>query len=336
MGGNGIIMDGASWPRGKSTRMRDIWGHVQQTFPALNANDQKGAAGRIGVLGGSARSPGPAYLTAMAALRTGADLATTLCDRRAAPQIAAWGPEVVVVPITPEGMADGPLPREASAEIQQVAEAELEHLDCLVVGVGLGRDPAMLDVARGVIRAARARDIPIILDEDALWLVAQQPDVINGYEKVVLTPNTAEFEQLCSCSSVPVDLQALRWSLGNCTVVQKGKADRISDGTVIITCDEPGSKRRCAGQGHILVGVLATLMIWAHRGDHSQSEAFSPNLIASVGACVLTRRGASLAFSRKHRSMLSIDILEDLANAVEDMFPTDEMICQTPMHSPMP
>ena len=43
--------------------------------------------------------------------------------------------------------------------------------------------------------------------QDALWLVAQQPDVINGYEKVVLTPNTAEFEQLCSCSSVPVDLQ---------------------------------------------------------------------------------------------------------------------------------
>ena len=57
---------------------------------------------------------------------------------------------------------------------------------------------------------------------------------------------------------------------------------------------------------------------------------------ASLKGCVLTRRSASLAFSRKHRSMLSIDILEDLANAVEDMFPTDEMICQTPMHSPMP
>eukprot|EP00658_Telonema_sp_P-2_P027346 TRINITY_DN21137_c0_g1_i1.p1 TRINITY_DN21137_c0_g1~~TRINITY_DN21137_c0_g1_i1.p1 ORF type:complete len:337 (+),score=82.27 TRINITY_DN21137_c0_g1_i1:55-1065(+) len=278
---------------------------------------------------------GAPYFAAMAAMRAGADLSFVYCDERASVPIKCYSPEIIVIPVTPPMGPEGLL-REQSADIQSNVEQELSRVHALVVGPGLGRDPAMLDAARAVIRAARGLGLPLIIDADGLWLIAQNPDVINGYTKAVLTPNAREFEQLCTSCSVPSDLQALCWSLGNVTVLQKSKTDRVSDGTVIITCDEPGSRRRCGGQGDILAGTLATFMSWAHSQERSPDEPFSANLIAAVAASVVTRRSANLAFAQKQRATAAADILEEVATAMEEFFPTDDAMCNTPMHSPIP
>ena len=56
------------------------------------------------------------------------------------------------------------------------------RLDCLVVGPGLGRDPLMLDVARAILLQARDASLPLVLDGDALLLVAKEPELVQGQE----------------------------------------------------------------------------------------------------------------------------------------------------------
>jgi ATP-dependent NAD(P)H-hydrate dehydratase len=35
-----------------------------------------------------------------------------------------------------------------------------------------------------------------VIDADGLWLVAQQPEVVRGNRRVVLTPNLVEFARI--------------------------------------------------------------------------------------------------------------------------------------------
>ncbi len=66
--------------------------------------------------------------------------------------------------------------REGVAEV----EAWFSRLDCLVVGPGLGRDPLLLEVARACIARARVAGLPLLLDGDALFLVAREPELVRG------------------------------------------------------------------------------------------------------------------------------------------------------------
>ena len=40
----------------------------------------------------------------------------------------------------------------------------------------------------------------------------------------------------------------------------QGEFDKISDGESIVICNEPGSNRRCGGQGDLLTGMIATFL----------------------------------------------------------------------------
>lgn len=63
-----------------------------------------------------------------------------------------------------------------------VAEVEswFTRLDCIVIGPGLGRDPLLLDIARQVLLRARAAKLPLVLDGDGLFLVAREPELVEG------------------------------------------------------------------------------------------------------------------------------------------------------------
>ena len=77
----------------------------------------------------------------------------------------------------------------------------------------------------------------VVVDADGLWLLQNEPEVIKGYRKAVLTPNVAEFARLCD--KVGVDAKQdpdqaakkLAIALDGPTIVEKGKVDRITNGT---------------------------------------------------------------------------------------------------------
>jgi ATP-dependent NAD(P)H-hydrate dehydratase len=145
----------------------------------------------------------------------------------------------------------------------------LPRLHVLVIGPGLGRDPLMQETVARVIRAARERDMPIVLDADALLVVQKSPELVKGYSAAVLTPNVVEFGRLCQALGVKADdekptskVEALCNALEGVTVIEKGEKDFISNGTTTLVDDLAGGKKRSGGQGDTLTGSIATFLAW--------------------------------------------------------------------------
>jgi ATP-dependent NAD(P)H-hydrate dehydratase len=146
----------------------------------------------------------------------------------------------------------------------------LARLHVLVIGPGLGRDPLMQDTVARVIRAAKDKDMPLVLDADALQLVQNDPDIVKGYPGAILTPNVVEFGRLCKAANIDVDsesnetqrVEKLAKALGGVTIIQKGPKDFISNGETTLVCDVQGGKKRSGGQGDTLTGSVATFLGW--------------------------------------------------------------------------
>ncbi|KAL2137034.1 hypothetical protein VTI74DRAFT_10510 [Chaetomium olivicolor] len=186
----------------------------------------------------------------------------------------------------------------------------LDRLHVLVIGPGLGRDPLMQDTCAQVVRAARERGMPMVLDADALQLVQRDPALVRGYGLAVLTPNVMEFGRLTKALGVDKEVQAakeragdtakveaLARALGGVMIVQKGAVDQISDGRVTFTVDLEGGRKRSGGQGDTLTGSIATFLgwrrayldgIWEHGRGLKEEELVG---LAAFGGSAITRVG---------------------------------------------
>ncbi|CAG8546818.1 14648_t:CDS:2 [Ambispora leptoticha] len=278
-----------------------ILNKVKQLIPPLSPEFHKGQAGRICVIGGSEEYTGAPYFSAMSALKIGADLSSVVCVPGAA------------VPI-------------------KVADL-FPRMHVIVVGPGLSRDNLMQECARGIITKAKEKDLSIVLDADALFLVQNHPDVIQNYKKAVLTPNVNEFKRLCEALNVGFDesqkgetAQRLSQALGGVTIVQKGKVDVISDGEQILHCEASGGLKRCGGQGDLLSGIISTFLSWgkayqAGLWEHDQSITASEiPILASFAGCSIVRESSRVAFEKFGRATQTSDILKELGSVFRKDF----------------
>ncbi|KAM9674586.1 ATP-dependent (S)-NAD(P)H-hydrate dehydratase isoform 2-T2 [Dama dama] len=246
----------------------------------------------------------------------GADLSHVFCTQEAAPVIKSYSPELIVHPVldSPDAVRD--------------VEQWLPRLHALVVGPGLGRDDVLLENVKGILEASKARGIPMVIDADGLWLIAQQPALIQGYRKAVLTPNHVEFGRLSEAVlGAPLDggdrhgaVLRLSQALGNVTVLQKGEQDVISDGEQVLVCSQEGSGRRCGGQGDLLSGSLGVLAHWALRAGPEKTGGPSPLLVAAFGACTLTRQCSQQAFQKHGRATTTSDMVAEVGPAFRRLF----------------
>ena len=65
-----------------------------------------------------------------------------------------------------------------------------------MIGPGLGRDPAVLATVSHLVREARKEGKVMVIDADGLFLVTFEPEIVEGYRDVILTPNEVEFGHL--------------------------------------------------------------------------------------------------------------------------------------------
>nr|KAF6374702.1 NAD(P)HX dehydratase [Pipistrellus kuhlii] len=333
--------------------MENTFQLVKNIIPPLTSKKHKGQAGRIGIVGGCQEYTGAPYFAAISALKVGADLSHVFCTREAAPVIKSYSPELIVHPVLimpwmafkywkldvyvgvlkdepVSGRRQGDLSAGDSPDAVHEVEKWLPRLHALVVGPGLGREDALLKNVEGILEASKARAIPVVIDADGLWLIAQQPTLIQGYRKAVLTPNHVEFLRLLEAVLTdPVDSSdrrgaglRLSQALGNVTVVQKGEQDVISDGEQVLECNLQGSNRRCGGQGDLLSGFLGVMVQWALHAGPEKMNGFSPPLVAAFGACSLTRQCSHQAFQKYGRSTTTSDMIPEIGPAFSRLFET--------------
>lgn len=305
---------------------------VCSIIPPLNSSFHKGQAGRIGVIGGSKEYTGAPYFSAISALKVGADLSYVFCSSDSSAVIKGYSPELIVLPALDQTNA-----------LEEIG-LFLPRLHALVIGPGLGRNDQALSTVGSLITSLKEKEIPIVLDADALYFVSQCPEIVRGYTRAILTPNIVEFDRLYSSvfrtESKNYDdpkaiVEELAKTLGHITILRKGPIDIVSDGHNTFTCNETGSPRRCGGQGDLLSGSMGAFTHWSHNAFRSSQlsqspiyQKYSPTIIAALGASMLTRRCARLAFSKYGRSMTTTNLISEIREAFNSLYPVDWIAIQ--------
>ncbi|CAI6095538.1 unnamed protein product [Clonostachys chloroleuca] len=324
-----------------SNATKAILGKVHRMIPPMLEKFHKGQLGRVAVLGGSEDYTGAPYFSAMASARLGCDMSHVICTPGAAAVIKTYSPNLMVHPL----MRQSP-PTASSSEGPRDPETDPNHVACrivdmmprlhvLVIGPGLGRDPLMQDTVALVIQAARSKNLPLVLDADALLVVQKDPGLVSGYTQAILTPNVVEFKRLCDALGVDVTgqegetakVEALAKALQGVTIIEKGASDFISDGKNTIKNDMEGGKKRSGGQGDTLTGSVATFLAWRKAyldelwdtGSEKLSESEMIQL-AAFGGSAITRESSRLAFSKRGRSLQASDLTDEVHSAFMNLF----------------
>jgi len=226
------------------------------------------------------------------------------------------------------------LSSESADSVAEKVVAMLSRVHVLVIGPGLGREELMQETCVRVIKAAREKGIPFILDADGLLIAQQRDEVLQGYEDCILTPNIVEFGRLCKAKGVelssdpaikeeqmPDKVAELATKFGHVTILAKGTKDTISNGHKTMISDGEGGLKRSGGQGDTLTGVLGTLFawrkayfdrLWEHDASMSKEESLA---LVAYGGSAITRECSRLAFKEKGRSMQAGDLTEHVHEA---------------------
>ena len=121
--------------------------------------------------------------------------------------------------------------------------------------------------------------------------------------------------------------KSLANKLANVTIVKKGRVDIITDGLEGVTCDWEGSLKRCGGIGDLLTGSIATFAHWtnAAAAAAAATEDRNPNILAAYNASVLIREASKRAFKKYYRSILAVDIIEQIPQSLFDLFESSQI-----------
>ncbi|HOX50041.1 MAG TPA: NAD(P)H-hydrate dehydratase, partial [Fibrobacteria bacterium] len=166
------VLDG-EWARGR--------------LPPRPRDAHKGVAGRLLLLAGSDELMGAAILAASAALRSGAGLVEVVSTRSVSQRLAGVLPEAMAF----AGIGDG-------VDVQDLTR-RAERADAVVAGPGLGTGS---DARTALERILSRCTGPLVLDADAINLVAAHPSLSDSFRAVarargaVATPHPKEASRL--------------------------------------------------------------------------------------------------------------------------------------------
>ncbi|KAL9102847.1 MAG: hypothetical protein Q9163_002062 [Psora crenata] len=312
---------------------KELLKKVRMIVPPMLEKFHKGELGRVAVIGGSENYTGAPYFSAMASARLGADLSHVFCTPPAANVIKSYSPNLMVHPIMRE-IHDAPASEEPAVLLASPIINMLSNLHAVVIGPGLGRDKLMQATVAEVIKAAKEKNVPLVLDADALWLLQERPGLVKGYKECILTPNVIEFGRLAKSVGLGEDdlpdtgeagCKKLAQAFGGVMIVRKGAVDWISDGENTIVGDLEGGRKRSGGQGDTLTGSIGTMLawrsvyhegIWETEGNLDRKETL---MLAAWGGSAITRECSRLAFKKRGRSLQASDLTEEVPVSFETL-----------------
>lgn len=248
---------------------------------------------------------GAAALAAESALRAGAGYAVVVCPGALVSAITAALPSAVLRPYGDE----------AQSELEEGALEEIleQPSDAVVIGPGLGTDPATVSLIRGVYERLSG---PLVVDADALNLSVDLLDLLRARNSpTLLTPHPGEAARLLGWDG-PARVQADRPAsleklidAADCTVLLKGANTLVGDENGMRYNNLSGnSGMATAGSGDVLSGLIGALLA---RG-HDLGDA------ARLGAHLHGRAGDLAAAELGEESLIASDLIRFLPAALQE------------------
>ena len=257
----------------------------------------KGTYGKLLVIAGSEEISGAAYLTAMAALRTGIGMVKILTHKANREPLAKLMPEALISTYDETSWTAGLL-----------AE-ELAWADGAVVGPGLGTGALSKRVLCDYLERS---ELPTVLDADALNILAEEPSLfLKLKQPAILTPHVGEMGRLAKktadeIKSDPIGLARAFAKEKNCVLVLKDARTVTAgpDGTAYLNVSG-NSALATAGSGDVLAGILGGLCL---RDPGLAAKT------AATGVFLHGRSGEAASRKRGKAGVIASDLFEEMCN----------------------
>ncbi|MEQ1528652.1 MAG: NAD(P)H-hydrate dehydratase [Methylococcales bacterium] len=245
-----------------------------QPWPRRQRCSHKGSYGHVLVIGGEQGFSGAVRLAGEGALRVGAGLVTIATRAAHAGFINLTRPELMVHGI----------------EHAEQLTTLLAKVDVIVIGPGLGQS----DWAKSLFNTVLTADLPMVVDADALNLLAMTP---LRKQHWVLTPHPGEAARLMACSNLTIRQDRFK-AVSTIQREYGGIAVLKGNGTVIASAHEIAIARTgnpgmaSGGMGDVLSGVIAGLVAqgWSLL-DAAQQGVYVHGLAADSAAAQQGERG---------------------------------------------
>jgi ADP-dependent NAD(P)H-hydrate dehydratase len=268
-------------------------------LPPRPVEGHKGMFGRVLVVGGNDAMIGAPVLAGTAALRAGAGLVQIATPRSILAAAISITPELIGLPLSGGNLA----------ELVKAAGAA----DAVVIGPGLGQSR---DAKARLMRLIRLKDKPMLLDADALNLLAAEKRWPASFKcRAVLTPHPGEMKRLAKLlkrTDVPtddggrIDLATLAANSFKQVIVLKGHRTVVTDGDRVYVNRTGDSTLSKAGSGDVLSGVIGTFLA-------QQMDQFDA---ACAGVWIHGKAGEIAGKKLGLRCALARDVIDALPEAI--------------------
>lgn len=264
----------------------------------------KGDIGRILIVGGCSGMAGAPCLAANAAFRAGAGLVRMAVPETILNTCSILAPLATGTPLPASGVGSLVGTRFVLERLLNLAEDN----DVLVVGPGLGREPATAALIRELVAGSTK---PVVLDADGLRALGPNPHIAPEVaDRLVLTPHPGEFAALTGSDTrtVQSDRKAAAAEFVRTTgtvLALKGHQTVVCDRNrlYVNTTGNPGMAT--GGSGDVLAGVIAALL----------GQKLAPYDAAVLGVCVHGLAGDIAAKKKGEVSLIATDIVDHLPDA---------------------
>lgn len=276
-------------------------GDVLNVVKPRPAESHKGDFGKLLVVGGSEIYSGAPVLVALAALRSGIDLAYIATPERTGYAISSMTANVITIKLNGNYLK--------ADDVSQISQ-HLAKATGVVIGPGLGLRPETVEACAKVVAAAEEMEKPIVLDADGLKAFAEVKRPLKVPS--VLTPHAGEF-QILTGKQLPSNLEERVSAVTktaarlNTVVLLKGRNDIISDGDRVKLNFSGNPGMTVGGTGDVLSGIVGALL----------AQQIDPFEAAAAGAFI---NGAAGDFVKRERGyhMMPTDLLDWIPKIMDD------------------
>lgn len=266
---------------------------VRKIRKRRSAFGHKGDYGRAVLVSGSYGKMGATVLSSRAAIRSGLGLLTV--------HVPACGYTIMQTAV-PEAMVSVD-----SGEYHIQAVPDLADADAVGVGPGLA---TAADTAMGLRRLLEVQRSPMVLDADALNIMAADPGLLQLLPQwSILTPHPKEFERLAGTwknDYEKLDLLKGFAKRQNVIVVLKGRYSAIATPGGEIYFNPTGNPGMATGgSGDVLTGIFTALL----------AQGYSPLEASLLGTYLHGHAGDLAAADKSVEGLIASDLIDYLPQA---------------------
>ncbi len=264
-------------------------GDVSLVTKPRPSESHKGDFGRLMVIGGSETFSGAPTLVAIAALRTGVDLAYVAAPEKTAYAISSLSPDLITIKL--EG-------KHLNPQNLTTLRPYIEKSTAIAVGPGLGLNAETGKAVKAVIEAAEQAGKPLLLDADGLKAFAKFKRRLKV--PLVLTPHAGEYAILTgkkppeAVTEKTLEVQKAAAKLG-AVILLKGAVDVISDGRRVKLNFTGNPGMTVGGTGDVLSGIVGAFL--AQQVEPFEAAVAGAFVNGAAGDFVYAQRGAHMVAS---------------------------------------